>query len=142
MNHMNTHEQDYLRWYKRLHHPGTPFDPTLLVELTRAQLPQWPGIADAMARCTRTWVRSELYTSFSGPLDKRERRFFSSYFLDHPTLGTLTVDVFRSATAPEDFIIGGFEHLDRVLGRRTSAAEMLEMGRRARACHAKQFPSN
>lgn len=71
------------------------------MELTRAQLPQWPGIADAMARCTRTWVRSELYTSFSGPLDKRERRFFSSYFLDHPTLGTLTVDVFRSATAPE-----------------------------------------
>ena len=142
MHHMNTYEQNYLNWFKRLHHPGTFIDPTLLVELTRAQLPQWPAVAAAMARCTSTWVRSELYTSFIGPLDNRERRFFSSYFLDHPTLGTLTVDVFHSTTAPEDLIIGGLEHLDRVLGRRTSSAEMLEMGLRARACNAKQFPSN
>lgn len=142
MNTMSTFEQDYLSWYKRLHHPGTPFDPTLFVELTRAHLPQRPGVAAAMARCTRTWERSELYTSFTGPLEKRDRRFFGSFFMDHPTLGTLTVDVFQAVTAPEEFIIGGFEHLDRVLGRRTSAAEMFEMGLRAMAGYAKQHPSD
>ena len=139
---MNTFEEDYMRWYKRLHHPGTPFNAAPFVELARTQMAHYPAVADAFARCTRTWERSELYTSFTGPLEKRDRRFFGSFFMDHPTLGTLTVDVFQAAKAPEEFIIGGFEHLDRVLGRRTSAAEMFEMGLGAMASYAKQNPCN
>ena len=139
---MNTYEEDYMRWYKRLHHPGTPFDPAPFVELALTQMAHFPAVADAFARCERTWERSALYTTFTGPLEKRDRTFVGSFFMDHPTLGTLTVDVFQAAKAPHEWIIGGFEHLDRVLGRQTSAAEMNETTLKARAHHAKQFASN
>jgi len=140
--HQAAADQEYLNWYKRLHDPGTPFDPTELVELARTHCAPWPAVAEAIARCTRTWRRSDLYTAFTGPLDKRALRFRFSFFLDHPTLGTLTVDVFQTTEAPHTWVIGGFEHLDRVLGRRTSAAEMNELTLKARAFHAKQFASN
>lgn len=126
MNHYHGYDHEYLNWYRRLNDTtGEAFDPTLFVQLARQQWSNRPQLAAAFARCTAEWSRNELYTYFQAPKHRPERwKFAGSLFLDHPTLGTLVVDVLHDADGPGGYAIGGMEYLDRVLRRRTSAAEM------------------
>ena len=126
MNHHHAYERDYLNWYRRTNDTtGEAFDPTLFVQLAQQQWSDRPALAAAFARCTATWSRNELYTYFQAPMHRPARwKFAGSLFLDHPTLGTLLVDVLHDADAPGGLSIGGMEFFDRVLGRPTSAQEM------------------
>lgn len=137
MNHHNTYHQEYLSWYRRLNDTtGEAFDPSLFVHLARQQWSDRPALAAAFARCTATWQRNDLYTYFLAPLHRPVRwNFAGSLFLDHPTLGTLVVDVLHDANAPGGLSIGGMEYLDRVMGRSTSAAEMEGMRLQMAAHH-------
>ncbi len=125
MNHHHAFERDYLAWYTRTGNTtGTPFDPASLVAAVRAQYPGKPAWAEAFARCTRHWDRSELYTYFLSPPDRRARwNYAGGFFLDDARWGTLTVDLIHDPTGPNGIAIGGIEFLDRVMGYRTSVAE-------------------
>ena len=126
MNHYHAYHNEYLSWYRRMHDTtGEAFDPTHFVQLAQQQWSNRPQLAAAFARCTAQWSESELYTHFVAPLHRPGCwKFAGSLFLDHPTLGTLLVDVLHDTKAPGGYAIGGMEYMDRVLGRRTSAAEM------------------
>lgn len=133
------YEREYLAWYKRLHHPGLPFDPASLVQAARAQWAQWPHLALAFARCARAWPESERYTHFLPPTERKSRwKFAANIPLAHPTLGTLLVDIIHDATAPGGHAIGGIEYLDRVLGRHMPVEECLALMQWSREENAKR----
>lgn len=127
--HLLAFEREYLDWYTRsTDTTGTPFDPTPLVEAARAQYPSKPEWAMAFALCTRRWERSELYTYFISPPDKRARwSYAGGFFLEHPVLGTVTVDLIHDPNGPGGIAIGGVEWLDVVMGRRISVTELRHM---------------
>ena len=95
MNHYHAYHNEYLSWYRRMHDTtGEAFDPTHFVQLAQQQWSNRPQLAAAFARCTAQWPESELYTHFVAPLHRPACwKFAGSLFLDHPTLGTLLVDV-------------------------------------------------
>lgn len=121
----NTYEREYLAWYQRCFaNPGVAFDPTEPVRLARAQWTNRPELAEALAKCTRAWPESELYTHFLSPREKEERwDYAGGFFLEHPALGTLSVDTIHDKDAPGGISIGGIEYLDRVLGRHVAVPE-------------------
>lgn len=126
MNHHHEFERDYFAWYRRTSDTtGAPFDPSPFVQLAQQQWSDRPALAAAFARCTAQWARNALYTYFVAPMHRTARwKFAGSLFLDHPTLGTLLVDVLHDANAPGGLSIGGMEFFDRVMGRPTNAVEM------------------
>ncbi|MEZ4808579.1 MAG: hypothetical protein R2815_14040 [Flavobacteriales bacterium] len=130
--HRTPFEQEYLAWYqRRICNPGVPFDAAALARAVAAQFPTRPLWIEAAARCTRAWPENELITYFmSWPERKRRWWYVGGFVMDHPTLGTLIVDLVRDAAAPQGISIGSIEFLDRVLGRRTSALAFLAMLRR------------
>ena len=110
---MNTNENDHLNWHKRENDGGDPFDPTSLVALARVY---GPHLVEAFTRCTRKWSNDELYTYFmSGPDRGKRWRYAGGVELEHPTLGTLLVDLVLDPTVPGGKAIGGIEYLDRVM---------------------------
>lgn len=121
------YEQEYLAWYeRRFNNPGRPFDPASLAQAVREQFPEKPEWAEAFARCTHEWPESGLYTHFVSPREMEERwDYAGGFFLEHPTLGTLTVDTIHDKDAPGAISIGGIEYLDRVFGHRVPAEEIL-----------------
>ncbi len=119
MNKISTYEREYLAWYAReTDTTGDPFDPSTLVAAARAQWSDRPLLALALARCTRSWQRNALYTYFLSRSDQRTRWHYAGHlFLEHPTWGTLCVDVLHEPAVPGGLSIGGIEYLDRVIGR-------------------------
>lgn len=117
--HHDAEDMAYLAWYQRLHTDnGEPFDPTLLVALAQEQWSDMPQLALAFARCTAQWPErgGDLYTHFIAPKHMRARwKFHASRFLQHPTWGTLVVDVIHDSEVPGGLAIGGMEYLDRVM---------------------------
>lgn len=142
--HSTGYEHDYLAWYTRENDTvGTPFDAALLAQLAREQWSDRPALALACARCTAQWKRNELYSYFIAPMHRRARwNFGGSLFLDHPTWGTLAVDVLMDPNGPGGFAIGGIEFLERVLGRPTSAREMNEVRLHMAALHVARRNTN
>jgi hypothetical protein len=142
--HHDTYEQDYLAWYLRsTDTTGEPFDPSLLVQLAYQQWKDHPKLVVAFARCTAQWPSSAYYTYLLAPAYHQERwRFAGSLFLDHPTWGTLAVDVLHDTNSLEGFTIGGIEFLDRVMGRATSAGAMNSTRLRMQVVHRAQYPTN
>lgn len=84
-----------------------PYDPAWLVELARAQHPDRPALAEALARCTRAVEESRAYLRFV-QADAPAWRFRENVRLHHPREGTLVLDVLEGGR------IGGVEFLKRL----------------------------
>jgi hypothetical protein len=114
------YDREYLEWYTRTNDTtGSPFDPASFVQALRAQYPGRPQWANAFAACTRSWDRNELYTYFLSPPDQRARwNYAGGFFLEHPVMGTVTVDLIHDPKGPGGIAIGGVEWLDVVNGYR------------------------
>ena len=90
-----------------------PYDPTWLVELAREQVPEEPWLPDAISRCCRrAWRGSAAYTYFVNPDNPNkpgsEWQFETNILVEHPTEGTLVLDVLKGRR------IGGFETLSKI----------------------------
>lgn len=106
--HLRAYEQDYLNWYNRAGtYAGVPFDPRPFAQLIHEQHPDRPQWAEAMLRCTRAWHREELYSYVVSPYDKDGRLHGGGFWLHHPQLGTLLVDLL------DDGSIRGIEYHGR-----------------------------
>ncbi len=90
-----------------------PYDPTWLVALARQQKPDQPGLAEALARCERAWIRSVAYTYFVDPVNANRHgakwQVARNVMLQSPDQGESVLDVLK------DGRIGGVEFLARVL---------------------------
>ena len=133
-NRLQAHERDYLAWYHSTKpSSGQPFDSTVFVQEARRQWSDHPQLADAFATCTRQWPRNDRYTYL---IDRayvqggahNQWFFAANLFLDHPTLGTLVVDVlYANAHRQGPYRIGGIEYLRPVMGGPTRSAGELKM---------------
>jgi hypothetical protein len=89
-----------------------PYDPTWLVELAKEQVPEEPWLPDAISNCRRAWRRSAAYTYFVNPDNPNkagsEWQFETNILLEHPSEGTLVLDVLKGQR------IGGVETIDRI----------------------------
>lgn len=114
--HLSAYEREYLAWYEREQDTvGEPFDPQPFVDAARAQYPDHPELAAAFARCTGAWHRSRLYTYLRMPADRKARwHFIGSFWLQHPTLGKLLVDLLQDPDDGAQVCIGGIEYFDRL----------------------------
>ncbi|MCB9163600.1 MAG: hypothetical protein H6592_04050 [Flavobacteriales bacterium] len=112
----SAYERDYLAWYEREQDTvGEPFDPQPFVDAAHAQYPDHPELAEAFARCTGAWHRSRLYTYLRMPADRKARwHFIGSFWLQHPKLGKLLVDLLQDPDDGAQVCIGGFEYFDRL----------------------------
>ena len=133
MNHQHAFERDYLAWYRRYNDTtGIPYDPTALVDAARKHHRNKPQWATAFALCTRRWDRNELYTDFLSPPDRRARwNYAGGFFMEHPVMGTITVDLIHDPNGPGGIAIGGVEWLDVVMGYRNSTGEVVSKPGRA-----------
>lgn len=118
--HVARYQQDYLDWHTRSGiYAGVPFDPRPFALLIRAQYPGRPLWAAAMERCTRAWHRT-VYTHLRSPYDKERTLYGGGFWLQHPHLGTLLVDL----TGQGD--ISGIEYHARLRYLDDPTAEPLE----------------
>jgi hypothetical protein len=82
------------------------------VELAKEQLPEEPWLPDAISNCRRAWRRSAAYTYFVNPENPNkpgsEWQFETNILLEHPSEGTLVLDVLKGQR------IGGVETIDRI----------------------------
>jgi hypothetical protein len=89
-----------------------PYDPAWLVELARAQRPDEPWLADALARCTRAAEGGPAYLYFVDASEPNapgsEWQFETNVMLEHPREGTLVLDVLSGQR------VGGVEFLKRL----------------------------
>ncbi|HEX2079250.1 MAG TPA: hypothetical protein VHG08_16105 [Longimicrobium sp.] len=89
-----------------------PYDPEWLAEWVRANRPDLPWLADALARCTRAAQGGHAYVYFVDPADANqpgaEWQLEENVMLDHPKEGTLALDVLTGRR------IGGIEFLSRL----------------------------
>lgn len=89
-----------------------PYDPTWLVELARAQSPDEPWLADALARCTRAMENGRAYLYFVDPNAPNEPgsdwQFDNNLTLDHPREGMLVLDILTGRR------VGGVEFISRL----------------------------
>ncbi len=90
------------------------YDPTWLVELAKAQLPEEEWLPGALAKCTRALQESAGYIHFVDPRDPEslgsEWGEQEDLTLHHPTEGDLVLDVLDGNR------IGGVEFLDKLAG--------------------------
>ena len=91
-----------------------PYDPTWLVELAKAQLPEEPWLPAALAACTMARQESAAYIHFVKPADPDEPgsewQAQQDLMLQHPTEGDLVLDIL------EDHRVGGVEFLSKLSG--------------------------
>ena len=89
-----------------------PYDPAWLVDWVRANVPEEPWLADALARCTRAMEGGAAYLYFVDPADANqpgaEWQIDRSLTLHHTGEGTLVLDVLTGRR------IGGIEFLARL----------------------------
>lgn len=88
------------------------YDPAWLVDWLRASGAGEPWLADALARCTRAMDGGRAYLHFVDPADAGHPgaawRWERNLTLEHPTEGTLVVDVLAGDR------VGGIEFLRRL----------------------------
>ncbi len=87
------------------------YDPTWLVSLAREQLPEYPWLPDALARCTTARIESEAYIHFVDPTT-RDWRLDTNLKLTSPTEGWIVLDVLTTTLG--DYRIGGVEFVDKI----------------------------
>jgi len=91
-----------------------PYDPTWLVELAKAQLPDEPWLPAALAACTRARQESAAYIHFVNPSDPEEPgsewEIQTDLTLKHPTEGDLVLDILEGNR------VGGVEFLSKLSG--------------------------
>ncbi|HNR55238.1 MAG TPA: hypothetical protein PKJ19_08735 [Flavobacteriales bacterium] len=116
IEHLSAYEREYLAWYEREQDTvGEPFDTQPFVDAALAQYPGQPELAAAFARRTGAWHRSRLYTYLRMPADRKARwHFIGSFWLQHPDLGKLLVDLLKDPDDAAQACIGGFEYFDRL----------------------------
>jgi hypothetical protein len=89
-----------------------PYDPTWLVELAKAQLPEETWLPAALAACTSASQESPAYIHFVNPADPdapgSEWEVQTDLTLRHPTEGDLVLDVLDGNK------IGGVEFLAKL----------------------------
>lgn len=89
-----------------------PYDPAWLADWVRANVPDEPWLADALARCTRAADGRAAYVYFVDPASANqpgaEWQIDRSLTLHHPGEGTLVLDVLTGRR------IGGIEFLARL----------------------------
>ena len=94
---------------------GEPFDPRSLVIAARFQFPEMPGLARALAHCTRRWPESDHCDVLVPP----ERWHLCDviptiYFLAHHTWGELSLYLVNDRDALEGFTIVSLTYLERM----------------------------
>lgn len=94
---------------------GEPFDPRSLVIAARFQYPELPGLARALARCTRCWPENA-YRDVLVPPERWHLRdlFPTVHSLMHHTWGELSLDVVCDPDAPEGLTILSLVYMERV----------------------------
>lgn len=89
-----------------------PYDPHWIVDLAKAQYPDAPQFAAAIALCTRRSVESPAYSHFIDPTDANkpgaEWQFDQNIMLESETDGMIVLDVLK------DGRIGGAEFVDKI----------------------------
>jgi hypothetical protein len=89
-----------------------PYDPTWLVELAKAQLPEEPWLPAALAACTSASQESAAYIHFVDPAHPSEPdsewQVQTNLTLQHPTEGDLVLDVLEGNR------VGGVEFLAKL----------------------------
>jgi len=89
-----------------------PYDPTWLVELAKAQLPEEKWLPAALAACTTARQGSPAYIHFVNPADPDEPgsewEVQTNLSLRHPTEGDLVLDILDGNK------IGGVEFLAKL----------------------------
>jgi hypothetical protein len=89
-----------------------PYDPTWLVELAKAQLPEEAWLPAALAACTQVLRESEAYIHFVDPAHPDEPdsewQFQTNLMLQHPTEGDLVLDILDRNR------VGGIEFLGKL----------------------------
>lgn len=89
------------------------FVPDGYVACAKAQHPDMPWLADALAACTRVVRKTQYHVYFVNATNANqpgaEWQFRESVFLDLPTGGTILIDVLK------DGRIGGFEWYSRAV---------------------------
>lgn len=88
------------------------YDPTWLVELALEQVPEERWLPEALSNCRRAYRESGVYTYFVDPANPNqpgsEWQIDTSIVVEHPTEGTLVLDVLKGPR------VGGFETLARI----------------------------
>jgi len=88
------------------------YNPAWLVDLARSQFPDRPWLAEALAHCTVCRWESPAYVHFVDPERSNKPgsawQFRENILLEHPTKGTLILDVLQGDR------IGGVEFLSRL----------------------------
>ena len=89
-----------------------PYDPAWLVEWARANRPDLPWLAYALARCTRAAQGGRAYLYFVDPGDANqpgaEWQWEQNLAVDHPREGTLVLDILTGRR------VGGMEIMRRM----------------------------
>jgi hypothetical protein len=89
-----------------------PYDPTWLVELAKAQLPDEVWLPAALAACTSSRQESDAYIHFVSPADADEPgsewQVQTNFTLTSPTEGDVVLDVLEGNR------IGGVEFLAKL----------------------------
>lgn len=89
-----------------------PYDPAWLADWVRANVPEEPWLADALARCTRAMDGGRAYVYFVDPADANQPgaawQLDRTLTLHHPREGTLVLDVLTGGR------VGGIEFLARL----------------------------
>jgi hypothetical protein len=100
----NQKDEDPMDW--------KPYDPTWLVEWVRANRPDLPWLADALAKCTHAASDGRAYLYFVDPSDAGEPGsawvLDETLRLDSTPRGTLMLDILQ------DRRVGGIEFLARL----------------------------
>jgi hypothetical protein len=82
------------------------------VELAKEQVPEETWLPDAISSCRHAWRMSAAYTYFVNPDNPNkpgsEWQFETNILLEHPSEGTLVLDVLKGKR------IGGVETIDRI----------------------------
>ncbi len=88
------------------------FDPRMLIEDARAQVPEFPWLPDALARCgTGKWESSayvRYVTSINPNQPKSQWQFETNVVINHRSLGMVVIDILQGDR------IGGIEFVDRI----------------------------
>ena len=88
------------------------FDPSLLVELAKVQLPEKTWLPAALAACTKVLRETEAYIYFVSSAGANQPgsawQFQRNLFLRHPTEGMLVLDILDGNR------VGGIEFLARL----------------------------
>jgi hypothetical protein len=93
-------------------HLSEGFDPRMLVEVVRAQAPEFPWLPEALGSCPTGEWESRAYVGYVSRLSPNqpgsEWQFETNVVLSHESLGMVVLDVLKGDR------LGGIEFVDKI----------------------------